>query len=62
MQTEKEHQEGWVGPELPSLGGVMFGSILFVTGGLLMLTVIGAPAGILLFAAGLGWMLSPKRR
>ena len=37
-----------------------FGSILFLTGGMLMLTVIGAPAGFLLFAMGLGWMLTPK--
>jgi hypothetical protein len=48
--------------ELPSLSGVVFGSILFVTGMMLILTVIGAPAGILLFAAGLGWMLTPKDR
>jgi hypothetical protein len=48
--------------ELPSLSGVVFGSILFVTGVMLMFTVIGAPAGILLFAAGLGWMLTPKDR
>jgi hypothetical protein len=40
----------------------VFGSILFMTGGMLMLTVIGAPLGILLFAAGLGWMLTPKDR
>ena len=46
----------------PSLSGVVFGSILFVTGGLLLFTVIGAPLGILLFAIGLGWMLTPKDR
>lgn len=67
MRTERqeEHRQdehGWVGPELPSLSGIVFGSILFVTGGLLMFTVIGAPAGILLFALGLGWMLTPKDR
>jgi hypothetical protein len=67
MQTERQEEhrrdeQPWVGPDLPSLSGVIFGSILFVTGGLLMFTVIGAPAGILLFALGLGWMLTPKRK
>ena len=62
MQAKDETDRGWVGPELPSLGGVVFGSILFVTGMMLILTVIGAPFGILLFAAGLGWMLTPKDR
>jgi hypothetical protein len=51
---------GWVGPELPSLGGVVFGSVLFMTGGLLIFTIIGIPLGIPMFAAGLGWMLTPK--
>jgi hypothetical protein len=62
MQTKRETDKDWVGPELPSLSGVVFGSILFMTGGMLMFTVIGAPLGILLFAAGLGWMLTPKDR
>jgi hypothetical protein len=62
MQTKRETDQGWIGPELPSLSGVVFGSILFMTGGMLMLTVIGFPFGILLFAAGLGWMLTPKDR
>jgi hypothetical protein len=62
MQTSREEDGGWVGPDLPSLSGIVFGSILFVTGGMLMLTVIGAPAGILLFAIGLGWMLTPKAK
>jgi|RhiMetdeSRZDD1v2_1073273.scaffolds.fasta_scaffold40517_8 hypothetical protein len=62
MQTEHRDEDPWVGPELPSLSGVVFGSILFVTGGLLLFTVIGAPLGILLFAIGLGWMLTPKDR
>jgi hypothetical protein len=62
MQTERESDREWVGPDLPSMSGVVFGSILFVTGGLLMFTVIGIPAGIPLFAAGLGWMLTPKDR
>ena len=46
---------------MPSLGAVLIGSILFVTGGILMLTVIGIPPGILLFAAGLGLMLEPNK-
>ncbi len=62
MDVKRETEQEWVGPDLPSLSGVVFGSILFMTGGMLMLTVIGAPLGILLFAAGLGWMLTPKDR
>ena len=62
MQTKRETDQDWVGPDLPSLSGVVFGSILFVTGMMLIMTVIGAPIGILLFAAGLGWMLTPKDR
>jgi hypothetical protein len=62
MHTKREPDQDWVAPDLPSLSGVVFGSILFMTGGMLMLTVIGAPLGILLFAAGLGWMLTPKDR
>jgi len=48
---------GW---DLPSLGGFLIGSVMFVTGGALIFTVIGIPFGILLFAAGLGLMLEPK--
>ena len=62
MQTKPETDQDWVGPDLPSLSGVVFGSILFLTGWMLILTVIGAPFGILLFAIGLGWMLTPKDR
>jgi hypothetical protein len=62
MQEERGTERPTIGPELPSLSGIVFGSILFVTGGMLMFTVIGAPAGILLFALGLGWMLTPKDR
>jgi hypothetical protein len=61
MGTTEETRD-WVGPELPSLSGVVFGSILFVTGGMLMLTIIGIPFGLPMFAAGLGWMLTPKDR
>jgi hypothetical protein len=59
---EKQEERDWVGPELPSLGAFIFGTILFTTGGMLMLTVIGTPVGILLFAAGLGMLLTPKER
>ncbi|HEY2964754.1 MAG TPA: hypothetical protein VGJ99_00555 [Actinomycetota bacterium] len=51
-----------VGPDLPSVWGLLVGSLLFLAGGILMLTVIAIPFGILLFAAGLGLMLEPTRR
>jgi hypothetical protein len=38
------------------------GTILFTTGGMLMLTIIGTPLGIILFAIGLGMLLTPKER
>jgi hypothetical protein len=62
MQNDRETDQDWVGPDLPSFWGVVFGSILFMTGGMLMFTVIGIPLGILLFGAGLGLMLTPKDR
>jgi hypothetical protein len=34
-----------VGPDLPSVGGVLVGSVLFLTGGILMLTVMGSRSG-----------------
>ena len=34
---------GWVGPEFPSLGRIALGTILFATGGMLLLTIIGTP-------------------
>jgi hypothetical protein len=52
--------QAWVGPDLPSLGGIVFGSMLFMAGGSLIFTIIGIPLGIPLFAVGLGWMLTPK--
>jgi hypothetical protein len=65
-QNERSEQamedRGWVGPELPSLGAIVVGTILFMTGGMLMWTVIGTPLGILLFAMGLGLLLTPKER
>ena len=48
--------------DLPSLSGAVVGGIMFVTGAMLLFTVIGIPLGIPLFAAGLGWMLTPKDR
>ena len=62
MQTDHQTDPKRMPWELPSLSGVVFGSILFVTGMGLIMTVIGAPFGILLFALGLGWMLTPKDR
>jgi hypothetical protein len=62
MQQTDDTRQGWVGPDLPSLSGIVFGSIMFVTGVMLLLTIIGIPLGLPLFAAGLGWMLSPKDR
>jgi hypothetical protein len=54
-----------VGPDPPSVGGLPVGSVLFLTSGILMLTVNGIPFGILMFAAmfaaGLGLMLEPRR-
>jgi hypothetical protein len=53
---------GWVGPDLPSLSAIVVGTILFATGGMLLFTVIGTPLGIVLFAIGLGLLLTPKER
>ena len=61
METEHGSDRPW-SRDLPSLSGVVFGGMLFMAGGSLLLTVIGIPLGILLFAAGLGWMLTPKDR
>ena len=62
MRTTKQTDADWLGPDLPSLGGVLLGSILFVTGGMLLFTIVGIPLGIPMFAAGLGWMLTTKDR
>ena len=65
MKTTRAETDGtreWVGPDLPSLSGIVWGSILFTTGGMLLFTIIGIPLGIPLFAAGLGLMLTPKAR
>jgi hypothetical protein len=51
-----------VEPDPPSVGGLLVGSVLFLTGGILLLRVVGFPLGIPTFAAGLALMLEPKRR
>lgn len=53
---------GWIGPELPSLAAIVMGTLLFMTGGMLMFTIIGTPLGILLFAIGLDLLLTPRER
>jgi hypothetical protein len=52
----------WVGPELPSFSAIIVGTFLFVTGGMLLLTVIGTPLGIVLFAVGIGMLTTPKEK
>jgi hypothetical protein len=47
-------------PERPWLLGILIGFPMFMTGGVLMFTLIGAPLGIPMFMAGLGLMLSSK--
>jgi hypothetical protein len=46
--------------ELPTLGSIVVGTLLFVTGGMLLFTVIGVVPGIFLFAAGLGLLTTPR--
>jgi hypothetical protein len=41
---------------------VLVGFSLYMSGGMLIFTVLGAPLGILLFAGGLGLMLEPARQ
>jgi len=61
IRDDHEPPRPSVDPDLPSLGAVLIGAVLFLTGGMLMLSVIGIPLGILLFAAGLGLILEPRR-
>jgi len=61
LEPEAEDQ-GWVGPEFPSLGRIALGTILFATGGMLLLTVIGTPLGIVLLPLGVGLLTTPKER
>ncbi len=58
----RTEDRGWVGPELPSLRAILLGTVLFMTGGMLMFTIIGTPLGIMLFAVGLDLLLTPKER
>jgi len=58
----RSEDRGWIGPELPSLSAIVMGTLLFMTGGMLMFTIIGTPLGILLFAIGLDLLLTPKAR
>ena len=53
---------GWIGPEFPSLGRIALGTLLFATGGMLMLTIIGTPLGIVMLPAGVGLLTTPKER
>jgi hypothetical protein len=60
---EIERGDGdWIGPDLPGVGAIALGTVLFATGGMLLLTVIGTPLGIVLFAVGLGLLTTPKER
>jgi hypothetical protein len=52
---------GWIGPEFP-LGRIALGTILFATGGMLLLTIIGTPLGIVLLPLGVGLLTTPKER
>jgi hypothetical protein len=61
IETATEDR-GWVGPELPSLGRIALGTILFATGGMLLLTVIGTPLGIVMLPVGVGLLTTPKER
>ncbi len=60
LETTKEH-EGWVGPEFPSLGSIVLGTFLFATGGMLLLTVIFTPLGMVLLPLGVGLLTTPKK-
>ena len=55
-------EQGWIGPELPSLGRIALGTLLFATGGMLLLTIIGTPLGIVMLPVGIGMLTTPKER
>jgi hypothetical protein len=61
IEATKE-DEGWIGPEFPSLGRIALGTLLFATGGMLLLTIIGTPLGIVLLPVGVGLLTTPKER
>jgi hypothetical protein len=47
-------------PDRVWVWGILIGFPLFMTGAVLTITLIGAPLGIPMFAAGLGLMLTSK--
>ena len=55
-----QNEVGWIGPAFPSVGAIVLGTILFVTGGMLLATVIGTPLGIVLLPVGVGLLTTPK--
>ena len=61
MESPTEDR-GWVGPEFPSLARIALGTILFATGGMLLLTIIGTPLGIAMLPVGVGLLTTPKER
>ena len=61
METATEDR-GWIGPEFPSLGRIALGTLLFATGGMLLLTIIGTPLGIVMLPVGVGLLTTPKER
>ena len=61
MEPTAEVRE-WVGPEFPSLGRIALGTILFATGGMLLLTIIGTPLGIVMLPVGISLLTTPKER
>jgi len=46
--------------ERVSISGILLGTPLFMLGSALMLSIVGFPIGVVLFAAGLGMMTTPK--
>ena len=61
MEPTREDR-GWIGPEFPSFGRIALGTILFATGGMLLLTIIGTPRGIVMLPVGVGLLTTPKER
>jgi len=61
MESPTEDRR-WVGPEFPSLARIALGTILFATGGMLLLTIIGTPLGIAMLPVGVGLLTTPKER
>jgi hypothetical protein len=59
IEATKE-DPGWIGPEFPSLGRIALGTFLFATGGMLLLTIIGTPLGIVMLPVGIGMLTTPK--